>query len=83
MAATTKQELLEQKKILLDAYNQAELQILQGAQGYKMGSRELTRADLSEVRKERKTLENEVIELESSISNGGRRKSYRITLRDL
>lgn len=79
----TQGEILEQKKILLDAYRQAELRILEGAQSYRMGSRELTRADLAQITKERKTLENEIISLQRVVSNGFKKKSYRVTLRDL
>jgi hypothetical protein len=75
--------MLENKRILLQAYQTAELAILQGAQSYKIGTREITRAELKEVREERKKLENEVLELENASTRGGRRRVFRITPRDL
>lgn len=83
LSSTLLQTQLNNKKILLEAYQAAEISILQGAQSYKIGSRELTRADLKEVREERKRLENEVIEIENVINNNGRRRVFRITPRDL
>ena len=62
----------------LDAYYEAELAVLSG-QKYKIGSRELERADLGNIQKSIKELENLKAQLESS----GKRKAYRITLRDV
>lgn len=74
---------LSNKQALLLAYQTAEIKVLEGAQSYRIGSREITRADLREIRAERKKLENEVAEIEGAISNGGRRRVFRITPRDL
>lgn len=55
---------LETYKSRLNLYYQAEEKILQG-QSYSIGSRNLTRANLKEVRKEIKELESKVFALES------------------
>lgn len=73
---------LEKAKTRLDAYYEAELAVLAG-QEYRIGTRSLTRADLQEIRKAIKELENLVDELEAATNGKGRRKAYRITPRDL
>ena len=75
-------ERLEKAKARLDAYYEAELAVLSG-QEYRIGSRTMRRADLSEIRAAIKELESQVAELTAVESGGGRRKSYRITPRDL
>ena len=77
------QTQLTDKQTLLEAYKAAELSILGGAQSYAIGSRSLTRANLAEVTRERKRLEEEVLAIEAAIANGGRRKVVRVILRDL
>lgn len=66
----------------LKAYYSAELAVLSG-QEYSIGSRKLVRADLSEIRKSISDLENLVDELKSIENGTGKRRSYRITLRDI
>ena len=73
---------LEKVKNRLDAYYEAEMEIL-SSQSYRMGNQVLTRADLVEVRKAISKLENLVSELEAVINGKGRRKTLRVTLRDL
>jgi len=75
-------ERLTKAKLRLEAYYEAELAVLSG-QEYQIGSRVMRRADLSEIRKAIKELENQVNELAAADSGNGHRKSYRITPRDL
>ena len=56
----------------IDEYNKAETKLLSG-KSYRIGTRELTRMDLSEIQKGRSYWENELKKLE----NGGRRTSVR------
>ena len=74
---------LETYKSRLDMYLKAEIAILEGAQSYAIGSRNLTRADLSEIRKMITNLEKGIDELESAINGNGRRKAMRIIPRDV
>ena len=71
---------LERYQSRLEAYYLAELAVLDGKR-YKIGSRELERADLDDIQKNIKYLEDMIDELESNSS--GKRKAYRITLRDV
>jgi hypothetical protein len=73
---------LAKTKERLNVYYEAELAILAG-QSYTIGSRSLTRANLAEIRKQIKDLENLVAELESAAAGRGYRKSFKITPRDL
>ncbi len=66
----------------LKAYYAAELAVLTG-QEYSIGSRKLVRADLSEIRKSIKEIENLVDELKSAENGTGLRRSFRVTPRDL
>lgn len=76
-------ERLTRAKTRLDAYYNAEIAILSG-QEYRIGTRSLTRADLGEVREAIKELEALITELEyQAQKGGGKRRAYRITLRDL
>lgn len=75
-------ERLDRAKKRLDAYYEAEISVLAG-QSYKIGTRSLTRADLVEIRKAIKELENQVQELSSQVAGKGRRKAVRIVPRDL
>jgi benzoyl-CoA reductase/2-hydroxyglutaryl-CoA dehydratase subunit BcrC/BadD/HgdB len=78
----TVSDRLEKAKARLDAYYEAELAVLAG-QEYKIGSRSLTRADLGEIKNAIRDLENLIEELEAQVNGQGRRRAYRITLRDL
>jgi len=75
-------ERLAKARERLNAYYEAELAVLSG-QSYTIGSRSLTRANLSEIRNAIKELEQQVRELETIASGGGHRRAYRITPRDL
>lgn len=66
----------------LDVYYEAELAVLSG-QSYRIGTRELERADLAEIRKAIAELEKQKEELTAQEEGKGARKAYRITLRDL
>lgn len=66
----------------LAEYYAAETAILAG-QSYTMGSRSLTRANISWVQKQIKEFEDEIEELKAAEGGRGRRKSFRITPRDL
>lgn len=66
----------------LNAYYEAELAVLSG-QRYKIGTRELERADLEEIRDAIADLEAQKEELETLEEGKGARKAYRITIRDL
>ena len=57
-------EKIEKKKARLELYYTAEEQILGVAQSYTLGSRSLTRANLSEIKQMIDTLEDEIAELE-------------------
>ena len=63
----------------LDMWLSAE-EALATSQSYKMGSRQLTRADLSTVRKSITYWENE---LEKAKNGGRRRKMFKVVPRDL
>jgi len=74
---------LEEYKKRLEAYEAAEMAILGGAQAYAIGSRNLTRANLSEVRQTIEYLINR-IEVEDARVNGkGRNQVYNCVPRDL
>lgn len=74
---------LEMLKTRLQMYYDAEIAILTGAQSYKMGSRELTRVNMSYIRDQIKHLENEVAAEESKAAGNGRNKTFGIIPRDL
>lgn len=75
---------LKRVKQRLELYYQAEEAILSGAQSYRIGSRELTRASLKELRNEIRELERKRDELENMLSGySGRRRAFRVILRDL
>ncbi len=75
-------ERLDKVKARLEAYYEAELAILSG-QEYSIGSKSLKRADLGHIRAAIKELEKAKDELVALETKGGRRKSYRVTPRDL
>lgn len=69
-------ERLTRVKNRLEMYYEAEEKILDGAQSYAIGSRNLTRADLGKIQDKIKELEAEKRLLESNSS--GKRKVSRI-----
>ena len=56
----------------LDQYYEAEMTIINGGQQYSLGSRSLTRANLSEIRRAIIDLENLLERLQSELNGGGR-----------
>ena len=76
-------ERLKTYKERYDLLLEAERAILDGAQAYTIGSRSLTRADLSEIRKLIKDMEDGIDELESQLETGARRKAIRVIPRDV
>jgi hypothetical protein len=79
------QARLDEVKRRLEMYYRAEAAILEGAQSYQIGSRQLTRATLPAVQAEIRALEKRKQELETALATGAadKRKSYRIIFRDL
>lgn len=75
-------EKLERKKIRLEMYYKAEEAILGGAQSYSLGSRNLTRANLSEIRKMIDQLEDEIDQLAAKVSGRKPRKAFAVVPRD-
>lgn len=73
---------LERAKIHLEAWLDAELAISTG-QSYTIGSRSLTRANLSEVRKQIDYWRNKVAELEITSSGRKVHRNKRFMPRDL
>ena len=59
----------------LELYLEAERAILEGAQSYSIGSRSLSRAELSEVRQMISYLEKRVAEEKARESGGGKNKT--------
>lgn len=75
-------EKLQRKKKRLEMYYQAEEAILGGAQSYSMGSRSLTRANLTEIRNTIDRLENEIEQLEAVAKRRSPRKAIAVVPRD-
>jgi hypothetical protein len=75
-------ERLTRTEQRLESYYAAEQAALTG-QAYTIGTRSLTRADLKEIQTTIEYLEKQVDELKSLNESGGRRRSYRVTPRDL
>lgn len=73
---------LEIAKKHLDAWLTAELEVTTH-QSYTIGSRSLTKANLSEIRKEIDYWQNEVSRLENIEKRGGRNRVFRAVPRDL
>ena len=73
---------LEIAKKHLDAWLTAELEVTT-YQSYTIGSRSLTKANLSEIRKQIQFWENEVARLENISKRGGRNRVFRAVPRDL
>ena len=74
---------LSSLKLRYEKYCNAELAILDGAQSYQIGSRNLTRADLSEVTDMIKYLEKEIAAEESKAKGTGRNRVMGIVPRDV
>lgn len=83
---TSKQELqsrLEFRQAALDEARAAYLALLRGqVQSYAIGSRNLTRLDLGELKETIEKLEKEVAGLQSELSGGKRRKAVGVVIRD-
>lgn len=73
---------LEQKLARLELYLNAEKAILDGAQSYTIGSRQLSRASLGEIRKQIKALEDEIAALEAQLEGRKPRKAVAVLPRD-
>lgn len=73
---------LETAKKHLQEWLEAELKVT-SHQSYGIGSRNLTRANLSEIRKEIQFWNNEVAKLENISKRRGRNRVYRVVPRDL
>lgn len=73
---------LEIYKKRLEMYLQAEEAILNGAQHYQIGTRSITRADLSEVRKVISDLMNKVALEEAAESGRKRNRTVGVVFRD-
>ena len=71
-ARTRLQQRKEHIKKALDMYYEAEIAIIGGAQSYSVGSRSLTRANLSEIRAAIKEYENLLENLENQLNGRGR-----------
>lgn len=77
------QARLEFRRAALDEARTAYLALLKGqVQSYTIGSRNLTKFDLEELRKTVTDLEKEVDALESVLSGGTRRKAVGVIPRD-
>lgn len=73
---------LEIAKKHLDAWLTAELEVTTH-QSYTIGSRSLTKANLSEIRKQIEYWSDQVARLENIEKRGGRNRIYRAVPRDL
>lgn len=73
---------LETAKRHLDTWLEAELAVT-NAQSYTIGSRTMTKANLSEIRKMIDYWNGKVVALENVQKNGGRNRAYRAVPRDL
>lgn len=79
----TIQHRLDARKQALEATENAYLALLTGqVQSYAIGSRNLTRLNLSELKETISTLEKEIDELEAVLRGGSRRKAVGIVPRD-
>jgi uncharacterized small protein (DUF1192 family) len=79
----TIQRRIETRRTALDAAEKAYIALLSGqVQSYAIGSRNLTRLDLGELKETISTLEKEIDELEAVLRGGARRKAVGIILRD-
>ena len=79
----TIQKRLDMRKSALEATEAAYIALLTGqVQSYAIGSRNLTRLNLTELKETISTLEKEIDELEAVLRGGGRRKAVGIIPRD-
>ena len=79
----TIQKRLNMRKKALEATEAAYIALLSGqVQSYAIGSRNLTRLNLSELKETISTLEKEIDELEAVLRGGSRRKAVGIVPRD-
>lgn len=79
----TIQKRLDMRKKALEATEAAYIALLSGqVQSYTIGSRNLTRLNLSELKNTISTLEKEIDELEAVLRGGGRRKAVGVVPRD-
>lgn len=79
----TIQKRLESRKKALEEADAAYIALLSGqVQSYAIGTRNLTRLNLSELKKHISTLEKEIDELEAVLRGGSRRKAVGIIPRD-
>lgn len=75
-------EKLIKAKVHLDAWETAELEVTTH-QSYSIGSRSLTKANLSEIRKQIMFWQNQVTQLENMAKRRGRNRIVRVVMRDL
>lgn len=79
----TIRQRLEVKRKALEAANEAYIALLSGkVQSYTIGSRNLTRLDLSDLEATIAKLEKEIDSLEELLRGGGRRKAVTVVPRD-
>lgn len=75
---------LEHRKAMLEECYKAEMKLMQGeVKQYTIGSRSLTRFDLSELWDMIQQLEKEIDELEAVLAGGKRRKVVGVVPRDI
>ncbi len=74
---------LETLQSRLQQYIDCETAILDGAQEYSIGSRRLTRANLTEIANMIKYLEREVAQEESNATRKGRNRVFGVVPRDI
>lgn len=79
----TIQKRLEMRRNALEATEAAYLALLTGqVQSYAIGSRNLTRLNLSELKETISTLEKEIDQLEAVLRGGAQRKAVGVVPRD-
>ena len=83
LSKETIQKRLDVRRSALDATEKAYIALLSGqVQSYAIGSRNLTRLNLSELKETIDTLEKEIDGLEEMLRGGKRRKAVGIVPRD-
>lgn len=73
---------LESLQARLTSYQNCELAILDGAQSYSIGGRNLTRANLNEISDMIKYLEKEIAQEQSKAAGQGRNRVFGVVPRD-